>query len=32
MAAWLDAEPALAARYRAAILRPAPPRRAGSGR
>ena len=29
MAAWLDAAPELAARYRAAILRPAPPRRAG---
>jgi len=28
MAAWLDAEPQLAARYRAAILRSAPPRRA----
>jgi UDP-glucose 4-epimerase len=29
MAAWLAADPALATRYRAAILRPAPPRRAG---
>jgi dolichol-phosphate mannosyltransferase len=29
MAAWLAADPGLALRYRAAILRPAPPRRAG---